>query len=296
MPNGMNQKRRTSAPSLPPRSAEITTSASVTGASKVTADFMSMTRATSGVATSGKPKPSAPCTRPASTHTSAMYASTSTVTTARSPRRQHFGQVQRRAPRQRLDLLAAGEAARHHHRVLRTFQRRQQREPGDAARGLDMLGLVAERPGHAAAAGIRRDDFAARGREQVEIGLGAAYGVLVTVRMHQHAPRSFPINIPFVQNLTEAHILLRQLRRARIVRHKLAQLVAKHREAAVLEHYDRGAGLELRRQDLEHALERVLRLFQHAVVVIGPAAAHVLRRQRSEEHTSELQSPCNLVC
>src|SRR3989454_1671357 len=39
----------------------------------------------------------------------------------------------------------------------------------------------------------------------------------------------------------------------------------------------------------------------HAVVVgVGGAAAHVdgraQRRVRSEEHTSELQSPCNLVC
>ena len=76
MPTGMNQKRRTSSPRLPPRSAEITTSASVTGASSVIADFMSITSATSGVATSGKPKPSAPCAKPASRHTSATYAST----------------------------------------------------------------------------------------------------------------------------------------------------------------------------------------------------------------------------
>src|SRR5256885_11725726 len=37
------------------------------------------------------------------------------------------------------------------------------------------------------------------------------------------------------------------------------------------------------------------RLFRHA----GPVHGDVVRRQlegRSEEHTSELQSPCNLVC
>jgi hypothetical protein len=54
---------------LPPRSAEITTSTSVTGASRTIADFMSITSATSGVASTGKPKPSAPCAKPESRHT-----------------------------------------------------------------------------------------------------------------------------------------------------------------------------------------------------------------------------------
>src|SRR5688500_20338618 len=31
-------------------------------------------------------------------------------------------------------------------------------------------------------------------------------------------------------------------------------------------------------------------------VLPGPGPAHRVRRVRSEEHTSELQSPCNLVC
>src|SRR5688500_13448584 len=137
------------------------------------ADFMSITRATSGVATSGKPKPSAPCTNPDSAQTSATYASTSMLTKARSPRREHFGQMQGRPAGKRFDLLAAGKAARHHHGVLRTRERRQQREAGDAARGLDMLGLVAERPGHAAATGVGCDHLAASGGEHFEVGLCA---------------------------------------------------------------------------------------------------------------------------
>src|SRR5256885_15289292 len=33
------------------------------------------------------------------------------------------------------------------------------------------------------------------------------------------------------------------------------------------------------------------------IVIVGmPALAHVIEIYRSEEHTSELQSPCNLVC
>src|SRR5256885_8831847 len=45
--------------------------------------------------------------------------------------------------------------------------------------------------------------------------------------------------------------------------------------------------------------------FQHRIVagdqrvrqhVVGAAEAAAVRSRRSEEHTSELQSPCNLVC
>jgi len=71
IPSGRNQKRRSSSPMPTPRRAEITTSTSVTGASSVIADFMSITRATSGVATTGKPNPIAPCAKPESRHTSA---------------------------------------------------------------------------------------------------------------------------------------------------------------------------------------------------------------------------------
>ncbi len=48
--SGRYQNSRTMARTLPPRSAEITTSTSVTGASSVIADFMSVASATSGVA------------------------------------------------------------------------------------------------------------------------------------------------------------------------------------------------------------------------------------------------------
>ena len=72
IPTGRNQNFRTSSPTPPPRNAEITTSTSVTGASTVMADFMSITSATSGVATTGKPKPIAPCAKAESAHTAAM--------------------------------------------------------------------------------------------------------------------------------------------------------------------------------------------------------------------------------
>src|SRR5256885_10991754 len=35
---------------------------------------------------------------------------------------------------------------------------------------------------------------------------------------------------------------------------------------------------------------------EHAEPAVVRVDAEVLRRRRSEEHTSELQSPCNLVC
>src|SRR5256885_7389129 len=50
--------------------------------------------------------------------------------------------------------------------------------------------------------------------------------------------------------------------------------------------------------DVEHALARVQRTERVLVDQLHAAAqlAQGLAAQRSEEHTSELQSPCNLVC
>src|SRR5256885_6076341 len=43
-------------------------------------------------------------------------------------------------------------------------------------------------------------------------------------------------------------------------------------------------------------LARQRRIVEHHVVVDGTPDRDLGRGQRSEEHTSELQSPCNLVC
>src|SRR5256885_11371581 len=48
-------------------------------------------------------------------------------------------------------------------------------------------------------------------------------------------------------------------------------------------------------------IDDALQMAAHALLVPGPHAAAfearlLLGRERSEEHTSELQSPCNLVC
>src|SRR5256885_5287709 len=43
-------------------------------------------------------------------------------------------------------------------------------------------------------------------------------------------------------------------------------------------------------------LPRILRLGGSATRAIGPVAVEPGHAPRSEEHTSELQSPCNLVC
>src|SRR2546426_7410200 len=55
--------------------------------------------------------------------------------------------------------------------------------------------------------------------------------------------------------------------------------------------------LELLRllQELDDLLELLLGLL-HARHVLEGDLLGLARRQRSEEHTSELQSPCNLVC
>src|SRR5256885_17142842 len=67
--------------------------------------------------------------------------------------------------------------------------------------------------------------------------------------------------------------LFRSLRRIKVA-------AQRHRPAHVDHQHGRGLGAELRPVNLE---------------VIGLEADRPLR-SRSEEHTSELQSPCNLVC
>src|SRR5256885_11916826 len=54
----------------------------------------------------------------------------------------------------------------------------------------------------------------------------------------------------------------------------------------------RGAGVELQLHDLVGGLGRGERLARHGELLIEREHHQV----RSEEHTSELQSPCNLVC
>src|SRR2546426_5988803 len=66
----------------------------------------------------------------------------------------------------------------------------------------------------------------------------------------------------------------------------------RHDFGGVLERQIAGSRAQRRRTDV-HELP-LLRLMQHR----QPGARHVAScdRLRSEEHTSELQSPCNLVC
>src|SRR5688500_20074016 len=51
-----------------------------------------------------------------------------------------------------------------------------------------------------------------------------------------------------------------------------------------------------RRVRLDSARRRRRRVPPRRLVVQLPAGARPAARSRSEEHTSELQSPCNLVC
>src|SRR5688500_1075327 len=159
-PASSGQKSRRMRATPPPRRAEISTSARVSGAMRAMADLMSTTSATSGVATIGKPKPIAPWAKPEN-----RQAST-TKPSAQPPSSrligEQLGQVQRRAGRQRLDLLAAGEAARHHDALGRAGQGGQQRKRGDALGGVVELRAITEGAGHAAAAGVGRHDLAAR--------------------------------------------------------------------------------------------------------------------------------------
>src|SRR5256885_12067124 len=50
------------------------------------------------------------------------------------------------------------------------------------------------------------------------------------------------------------------------------------------------------REELELLVSRIAGKIAHPLTTHARASPHDPERQRSEEHTSELQSPCNLVC
>src|SRR5256885_5766513 len=59
---------------------------------------------------------------------------------------------------------------------------------------------------------------------------------------------------------------------------------------------EQGAGVGLAADDLQQAAARVGAVIEAVPAFLEEDVTAHLAAQRSEEHTSELQSPCNLVC
>src|SRR5258705_927250 len=77
------------------------------------------------------------------------------------------------------------------------------------------------------------------------------------------------------QQLAQEKRLAPQPLRARVVREEIPQLVAKDGRAARLEHDDRQAGVDVRTDLLENALEVQLRAIEEPKVVERPPAAEI---------------------
>src|SRR2546426_4937402 len=57
-----------------------------------------------------------------------------------------------------------------------------------------------------------------------------------------------------------------------------------------------GVDTGVTRDDVQRALNQANGNRDEAAKILGVSRATFFRKLRSEEHTSELQSPCNLVC
>src|SRR2546426_5422856 len=90
-------------------------------------------------------------------------------------------------------------------------------------------------------------------------------------RGHPHEPGDHLLVADAVLEVDAEHVLLLVLEHAEVL------------DEALLLQQLRDADLELAGGDV-------------ALLVLGPAGVADAREERSEEHTSELQSPCNLVC
>jgi len=98
--------------------------------------------------------------------------------------------VKRPPPGELLDLLAAGEAARHDQRVRPGRpHRRRQHALGRGARDRQLPGLEPERSGHAAAAGGNGPGGQSRSLQRPELRRRLEHGVLVAVDLHQGLAR-----------------------------------------------------------------------------------------------------------
>ena len=126
---GMNQKRPTLSRNMPPRNALISVITMVGTSDTKMVVLRSSTSVSMGVATSGKPKPMAPCAKPASSITAATHAMphqgsarTLSIGLCRCAGLQcllqHFGNMQRSSSKTLSDLLAAGKTIGHDHGVL----------------------------------------------------------------------------------------------------------------------------------------------------------------------------------
>src|SRR3954451_14089086 len=96
----------------------------------------------------------------------------------------------RGAPGEVADLLAARDPGRGDDDVGRLVaQRREQPQIADRPRDLVVLGLEAERPGHAAAARVELDDLGPRDPLEQRAGrLGADARLLVAVAVEDDPP------------------------------------------------------------------------------------------------------------
>src|SRR4029077_17874571 len=110
---------------------------------------------------------------------------------------------------------------------------------GDPPRGLIELRTVAERPRHAAAAGVRGQDLGAGLSQELDVVAATPERFLVTVRVRQHLPGHLRLKATAVQEFAERDDALREPRGARVAAKELVQLVAEHGKATRLEHHDR---------------------------------------------------------
>ena len=155
-----------------------------------------------------------------------------------------------------LDLLPAAEAVRDDQRIGRGGSHRGEKDPlADRERDLVMRFLEPEGARHPAAAGIGEVHFESRAAEEAPVRSNPEDRPLMAVERDERPPSEragSPFRSFLFEELGEEMRAFGEPRRARVVREELGKLVAEDGGAARFQEYDRYAGLDDRRQDVEN--------------------------------------------
>ena len=189
------------------------------------------------------------------------------------------------------DLVPAGRARRDQHRSCRHGPgRRQQLAFGDRARHVVVIARVAERTGHAAAAGVEIDDGRRRNPRQQRLGgRRQAHRSLVAVRMEQHvAGPGFSVSVArpsahsLSRNSSKSTEWLRHHPRAalQLAAQQIRRVFADRRQAARFDEHDRLAALGGVVERMDVGRGEPARFRQAALRDQRPAAAHIRRDVR----------------
>jgi len=194
-----------------------------------------------------------------------------------------FGEVHGAARGVLRDLLAATEAIGDEESVGRgAADGGQQDAFTEDLRDLEFFALEAERPGHAAAAGVEQFDLSAGAAQEVDFISHLHHGFVMAVAVEDDFRagelRGLVVGRVADEEFAEEEGLVAQALGAWVRWEEVHQLVAEDTGAAGLEEDEGQAGVDLRGELVEDALEIGASLLQESKIVEWAATADVPAR------------------